>query len=202
MKIALLIEGQTERAFLAHLRRFLGTQLAGRMPRLDPVPYDGRITKGERLRRDVDRLLRTGRPPADAVIALTDVYTGTGDFLDAGDAKRKMREWVGDNDRFFPHAAQHDFEAWLLPFWGTIQRLAGHNMAAPRGSPEAVNLARPPSDRIEEIFRAGTCSRDYVKPRDAERILRENDLAVAAAACPELRAFLNTILRLCGGSDV
>ncbi|MGH9455208.1 MAG: hypothetical protein ACRD2O_14695 [Terriglobia bacterium] len=75
------------------------------MPRLDPDPYDGRIPTGERLRRTVDRLLRTGRPPADAVIALTDVYTGTRDFQDAEDAKRKMREWVGVNDRFFPHAA-------------------------------------------------------------------------------------------------
>ena len=199
MKIALLIEGETERVFLPHVRRFLETRLAGRMPRLDPVPYDGRIPKGERLRRVVERLLRTGRPPADAVIALTDVYTGTRDFQDAGDAKRKMREWVGGNAQFFPHAAQHEFEAWLLPYWGTIQRLAGHSMGAPGGSPEAVNLTRPPSNRIEEIFRAGTCGRDYVKPRDAERILRENDLAVAAAVCPELRAFLNTILQLCGG---
>ncbi len=202
MKIALLIEGQTERAFLPHLRRFLETRLAGRMPRLDAVPYDGPIPRGERLKRDVDRLLRTGRPPADAVIALTDVYTGAGDFRDAEDAKRKMREWVGENARFFPHAAQYEFEAWLLPFWGSIQRLAGHNRAPPGGSPEAVNLTRPPSVRIEQIFRAGTCSRDYVKPRDAERILRENDLAVAAAVCPELRALLNTILQRCGGECV
>jgi hypothetical protein len=59
------------------------------------------------------------------VIALTDVYTGTDDFLDAADAKQKMRAWVGKNDRFHPHVAQHDFEAWLLPFWTDIQSLAG-----------------------------------------------------------------------------
>jgi len=68
------------------------------------------------LRRHVDRLLRTGRTPADAVIALTDVYTGTGDFRDAEDAKTKMWEWVGENTKFFPHAAQYEFEAWLIPF--------------------------------------------------------------------------------------
>ena len=61
---------------------------------------------------------------------------------------------------------------------------------------------RPPSDRIREIFRTGSRGRDYVKPRDAERILRENNLLDAANACPELRAFLNTILRLCGGQEV
>jgi len=202
MKSAVLIEGQTERAFLPHLRSFLETRLAGRMPRLDPVLYDGRIPTGERLRREVERLLRSGRPPADAVIALTDVYTGTGEFQDAENAKRKMREWVGENPQFFPHAAQHEFEAWLLPFWGTIQRLAGHNMGAPGGPPEAVNLTRPPSVRIREVFRAGSRGRDYVKPRDADRILRDNDLLAAATACPELRALLNTILSLCGGECV
>jgi len=202
VKSAVLIEGQTERAFLPHLRRFLETRLAGHLPRLDPVPYDGRIPTGERLKREVERLLRSGRPPADAVIALTDVYTRTGEFQDAEDAKRKMREWVGEDSQFFPHAAQYEFEAWLLPFWRTIQRLAGHNRTAPSGPPEAVNLTRPPSVRIKEIFRAGSRGRDYVKPRDADRILRENDLQLAAHACPELRALLNTILGLCGGQCV
>ena len=202
MKIALLMEGDTERAFLPHLQRFLGRRLALRMPRLDPDLYHGRIPTGHHLRHRVDLLLRTGRPPADAVIALTDVYTGTDDFQDAEDAKRKMREWVGVNDRFFPHAAQYEFEAWLLPFWDTIQRLADHNKAAPAGPPEAVNHNRPPSVRIGEIFRVGKCRGGYVKPRDAGRILRENDLSRAAAACPELRAFLNTILQLCEGECV
>jgi len=202
MKIAILIEGQTERAFVPHLRRFLESRLPGRMPRLDPEPYDGRIPKGDPLKHEVERLLRSGKPPADVVIALTDVYTGTGDFQNAQDAESKMRRWVGENPSFFPHAAQYEFEAWLLPFWATIQRLAGHNKAAPSGPPESVNLTRPPSVRIKEIFRVGSGGRDYVKPRDANRILRENDLLVAAQACPELRAFLNTLLQLCGGERV
>jgi hypothetical protein len=202
MKIAILIEGDTERAFLPHLRRFLETRLSGRMPRLDPEPYDGRIPTGERLKREVERLLRSGKPPADAVIALTDVYTGTSHFQDAEDAKNKMRGWVDHNPKFFPHAAQYEFEAWLLPFWSTIQRLACHNKAAPSGAPEAVNLTRPPSARIEEVFGAGACRNHYVKPRDANRILRDNDLLVAAHACPQLRDFLNTILQLCGGECV
>ena len=201
MKIAVLVEGQTERAFLPHLRRFLETRLSGRMPRLDSEPY-GRIPTGERLKREVERLLRSGKRPADAVIALTDVYTGTGEFKNAQDAKTKMRGWVGDNSRFFPHAAQYEFEARLLPFWSTIQHLAGHNKAAPGGPPEDVNLTRPPSTRIEEVFAAGRCRNHYVKDRDANRILRDNDLLVAAQACPELRSFLNTIIDLCGGECI
>jgi hypothetical protein len=202
VKIALLIEGQTEKALLRHLRhlrRLLEPRVGGNMPRIDPVSYDGRIPKGDKLKRDVERLLNTGRPPADAVIALTDVYTGSKDFDSAADAKQKMRQWVGADNRFYPHAAQYDFEAWLLPYWKDIQRLAGHNKAAPTGKPELVNHQRPPSFRIKEAFRTGSSKRDYVKPRDAERILRDNDLAVAAGVCSELKAFVNTILTLCGG---
>src|SRR5262249_51208612 len=114
MKIAIIVEGKTEQAFLPHLRAFLKTRLTGPMPKLDTVRYAGRVPKGEKLKRDVERLLTSGKEPADAVIALTDVYTGTTppDFVDAADAKAKMRQWVGPDPRFHPHAAQHDFEAW------------------------------------------------------------------------------------------
>src|SRR5437879_992942 len=110
-------------AFKDHLRAFLQPKLAGRMPRLEFSPHNGRIPKEDKLRRLVEGLLSIGKTPSDAVIALTDVYTGTGDFVDAADAKAKMRQWVGDNNRFYPHVAQYDFEAWLLPYWDDIQRI-------------------------------------------------------------------------------
>lgn len=200
MKIAIIVEGKTEKAFLPHLRDFLKNRLAGETPKLDVLPYDGRIPKEDKLRRVVENLLRGGKP-ADHVIALTDVYTGgtSPDFLDAQDAKKKMRQWVGAEPRFHPHVAQYDFEAWLLPYWPTIQKLAKHNKGAPGGNPETVNHHNPPAYRIKEIFEIGKCRESYVKPRDAARILRENDLSVAVAQCSELKAMINTILSLCGG---
>lgn len=203
MKIALIVEGKTEKAFVPHLRAFLENPLRGRMPKLDVNPYDGRIPTGAKLDRIVQNLLR-GSKAADHVIALTDVYTGSQppEFNDARDAKTKMRDWVHNDPRFHPHAAQHDFEAWLLPYWPTIQRLAGHNRAAPTGNPESVDHGNPPAHRIKAIFEAGKCRDSYVKPRDAGRILRENDLYVAIAQCGELRAFVNTILSLCGGAVI
>ena len=188
-------------AFKSHLTAFLNGKLAGNMPRLDMFTYHGRISTGAALRRDVDNLL-SGKRAADAVIALSDVYTGTNDFQDAADAKAKMRQWVGQNPSFHPHVAQHDFEAWLLPYWTEIQKLAGHNRSAPAGLPESVNHNRPPSYHLKEIFRIGRCRDDYSKPRDANRILRNQDLSVAAARCPELKAFLNTIITLSGGTPI
>jgi hypothetical protein len=113
-----------------------------------------------------------------------------------------MRRWVGENPSFYPHAAQHDFEAWLLPYWSEIQKLAGHKKGAPSGKPEEVNHQHPPSHHIKEVFRIGTHGKDYSKTRDANRILQGKDLAIAAGLCPELKAFLNTILSLSGGKTL
>ncbi|MFA6472953.1 MAG: DUF4276 family protein [Candidatus Latescibacterota bacterium] len=203
MRIILIVEGKTEKAFLPHLRKFIESRLQGKMPKIDPIPYNGRIPTGEKLMRVVQNSL-SGRNPADHVIALTDVYTGSQppDFRDAADAKNKMRQWVGNEPRFHPHAAQYDFEAWLLPYWDDIQRLAGHNKTAPTGAPETINHNNPPSYRIKNIFEIGECRDSYVKPRDAGRILKDKDLSVAIDKCQELKDFINTIIHVCGGTVI
>lgn len=203
MKITIIVEGKTEKAFLPYLREFLQKRLAGKMPRLDSFPYDGRIPKEGKLQRVVKNLLQ-GKNASDHVIVLTDLYTGSQppDFLDAEDAKNKMRQWVGNEPGFHPHVAQYDFEAWLLPYWETIQKLARHNKKVPAGHPESVNHSKPPSWHIKEVFENGKCRSSYVKPRDAGRILRDNDLSVAINLCAELKAFINTILVLSSGERI
>lgn len=202
MKIVVLCEGATEIAFGDVLREYLKPRLPDRMPRLS-FRSEGRIIPTrERLKRIVRNLLDDRRNPADAVIALTDVYTGTQPrlFDSAEDAKRKLREWVGDEPRFYPHVALHEFEAWLLPYWSQVQKASGSNRTSPGNDPERVNHDRPPSVRLKEIFGAAGKGRTYVKTRDAKRILDGQDLGVAIAACPELRAFVNTILTLNGST--
>lgn len=195
--IAILVEGATERALFPSIRKFLGTRLLENMPRLVALPCHGRLPKGEELRRRVRHLLDDRH---DAVIALTDVYTGTKDFADAEDAKAKMRQWVGEESRFHPHVALHDFEAWLLPYWSEIQRLAGSNRTRPAPNPETVNHDKPPAHVLEEVFRTGAKGKRYSKTRDAVAILRGQDLTIAVEACRELKAFINTILSCSGGS--
>ena len=204
MKISIIVEGATEKVFIPYLRDYLQGKLLGSMPKLDPLPYNGHIPTGDKLQRVVERLLQGPVDPSDHVIALTDVYTGAvpPNFRDATDAKRKMRQWVGNESRFHPHAAQHEFEAWLLPYWSDIQKLAGHNRSAPTGNPESVNHIKPPSCHIREIFSVGHGRKHYVKIRDAGRILRDNPLSIAISQCSELKAFVNTILIACGAQAV
>jgi hypothetical protein len=127
MKISVIVEGRTEKAFLPYLRGFLKNRLAGNMPRLDVFPYDGRIPKENKLKRVVENLL------------------------------------IGINP---------------------------------------ANHQNPPAYRIKEIFEIGKCRDSYVKPRDAARIFRENDLATAINQCSELKAFVNTILSISDGQVI
>ena len=203
MKISIMVEGITEKNFIkGALHRFLESRLSGRTPRLDPVVQGKRIPTGDKLRREVTLLLG-GHNPADAVIALTDVYTGTTppEFVNAADAKQKMRKWVGAEPRFYPHTAQYEFEAWLLPYWDRLKALSGHNLAAPGPNPETVNHMNPPSKRIEDLFR-GSRRVSYKKTIDASRILRDVDLSLAVEKCRELKALVNTILERCGGETI
>ena len=204
MKIVLIVEGETERVFMPYLRNFLKPRLKN-MPKLSSHKYDGRIPSHDKLKRVVENHL-SGKSAADYVIALSDVYTGSNPpaFRDAADAKTKMKSWVGSEQRFFPHVAQHDFEAWLLPYWETIQKLAGHNMVCPGNNPEMVNHQKPPAYWIKEIFERGRCRDSYIKPRDAGRIFDENkdNLLTAINCCAELKALVNTILSLCGGNTI
>ena len=116
--------------------------------------------------------------------------------------KPRCTNGSGRSSRFYPHAAQHDFEAWLLPYWPRIKALADSNRNSPSPHPETVNHDKPPSKHLAEVFRTGGKKRSYSKIRDGAAILRNQDLAISATACPELKAFLNTILDLCGAAKL
>ena len=199
MKISLIVEGKTEQIFVPKLRAYLQYLPPEKRPILHPVPQKGRVPTGYMLDRLVGSLLKNGKSPADHVIALTDVYP---DYSDAADAKAKMRQSVTNQSNFHAHAAQYEFEAWLLPYWSRIQALANHNQSSPGINPEVVNRNNPPSNRIKEIFRRGQKRHDYVKARDARRILENSDLNVAINQCSELKLLVNTILSICGGQTI
>lgn len=203
MKISILIEGRTEKAFKPLLNEFLRGYLAGSMPSLDFVPQDGGLPTNDKLKRVVENLL-SGKRPTDAVIGLTDVYTGHQPplFVDATDAKQKLLTWVGNNPKFYPHTALHDFEAWLIPYWTKIQKLAKSNRARPGVNPETVNHSNPPAYRIKEIFEIGGCKKSYSKTIDGPRILRGENLLTSINECSEFKSFVNRIITLSGGTAI
>lgn len=85
-----------------------------------------------------------------------------------------------------------------MPFWEKIKALTGSNRAPPGANPERVDHGNPPAHRLAEVYRTGSKTKSYIKPRDAGRILKDEDLMVAVNACSELKALVNRILKLCG----
>ncbi len=59
-----MVEGETEMAFKVKLQDFLKLCLGQNMPKLKFIPQQGRIPKGDKLRRVVENLL-TGRDAED-----------------------------------------------------------------------------------------------------------------------------------------
>jgi hypothetical protein len=195
MIIVLLVEGDTEQALKGHLKHFLDSRsdVEGKpRVRLQVRPVVGR-SKGafmQRVRRELQQ------PGVTAVVGLIDVYP---DYGSAAAAKDDLKEKAGHHPNFYAHAAQYDVEAWLLPFWDDICRGLGLQQRSPGHNPEQVDGVRPPSRRLMELYRlAKPRPRKYSKPKDMYEILARHDLADAAAKCPELKALLNTLLKLSG----
>jgi hypothetical protein len=193
--IVLLVEGDTEAALKQHLKTFLDkrAQTAGKERiRLDIRSEVNR--KPDKLGRRIG--LELEQPGVTAVVGLIDVFPR---FRDAAAAKAYLREAAGNRPNFYAHAAQFDVEAWLLPYWDDICRRVGVRRARPGGKPETVNDTNPPAYRLQELYRlAKPKPRQYVKTTEMFAILQGKDLTVAAGQCPELKAFLNTLLTLSG----
>ena len=99
----------------------------------------------------------------------------------------------------FPRAANDD---QIDAATQAIQRLSGSDRAKPAEDPETVDHNKPPSRWITEAYRTGGKRDGYVKARDAVKILVGQDLEIAARYCSQFKAFLNTILDLCGGTPI
>jgi len=195
MKIVVLVEGKTEIALRTKLNEFINDRL-----KLENKSRIGIDTKSFKGTPDCDQIkdrveMNLNNPDVIAVVGLLDVYPN---FKSAGETKNFLRDCVGDEPRFYPHAAQFDFEAWLMPFWDDICRKLKINKKSPGANPEQINLNKPPSKYLEELYRLAKSRYKYDKIRDAYSILKDKDLTYSAKQCTELKSFLNTLLNCVG----
>ncbi len=193
LTIVILVEGSTEKTLTDKLKEYLDRQaeLAG-SPRIAVRARKIKSTEPQALGQQIRLQLQTQN--TTDVVGLIDVFPH---FTDAQAAKtflRQAAERAGVMQHFYPHAAQYDVEAWLLPYWDDICRRIGVREGPPGGNPEMVDNVRPPSYRLKELYqRAG---RRYIKTIEMPAILKGKDLGIAANACVELKSLLNTLFRL------
>ena len=191
--IVVLAEGDTERAFKDRLKRFLDER-AGTKPkiRLNVKPVDGMMSE-KVIKSRVPKYL--DQNDCRGVVVLADVYPF---YKSAEHAKTTLQSWMPSDPRCHAHAALHDFEAWLLCDWNSILNLANIKNKQPwSNNPETVNLINPPSHRLDDLFNHEAVPRQkYSKVRQGKILMEKLDLISAANICSELKAFLNTLLKI------
>ena len=186
-EIVLLVEGKTEKAVKPVLKRFLDERcekninaLGQPKPkpkvRLTTKPLDSRLLKEKTVKDQLT--MNLGRPSVRGVVALIDVVCSgrPQQFKDAGAAIQFLADMAPEEPRYRAHAAQYDFEAWLLPYWNDICLRLKIQKQPPGGNPEAVNRDHPPSRHLSKLYRLAKHKPDYDKPRDALAILTDKDL--------------------------
>ncbi len=200
MKIAFIVEGESEKLFLSSIRGFLQARCEpGKLPRLVARPLNSNVPPRSQLLKLIRKEFNDS---VDFVIVLTDVK-GRNQYKDANDAIQQIETSLKGlpqlNKQVFVHAAQYEIEAWLIPFWPRIQSIFRSTAKKPRINPEQINHDKPPSKLLSEVARTSR-SRKYSKTLHLETILKDQDLAIAANECPGLKALLNRILELSGAN--
>lgn len=186
-----MVEGDTEQALRRHLMAFIDQRAFAEGKPRQRLTFKPNMThEPKALRHHLELEFRRG---AQAVVGLIDVFPH---FQSAADAKASLTRAASDA-RFIPHAAQYDVEAWLLPYWNDICRRIGVQKQRPGAHPENVNGQKPPAHHLGDLYQT-TARRKYNKVIEMDQILEGKDLTLSAAACPEFKAFLNTLLTLSG----
>lgn len=216
-RVLLLVEGQTEEAFVNHVLRPHLAPLGVFVERASLLrtkelplgkPYRGGVTTYRQMARDARRLLRDGNA---YVTTLIDYYGLPDDFPNLA-AARTLPDPIDrvtaleaafaqdiSHPRFHPFLALHEFEAWIFaaPFAAeehlSINGLSAEieKMAATAGGAERVNdgATTHPSARLSAIVqRRGR--RFYGKVADGPDIIAKAGIGLVRSACPHFAGWL------------
>lgn len=198
MKIVVLCEGSSEAILKSSFREFVKS----RSTKDEIIGIDTRELPGTKIITRLQRMtsLALAREDVIGVVALIDVYPNHKDAEQAKQALHASAKVGKSETRFRAHAALWELEAWLLPFWDEIADWLGVSAKRPGPHPERINGQNPPSKRLEKLFRQAR--RPYNKVVAARRWLTTDRLEEAAMQCPQLKAFLNSLLEFAGAEKL
>lgn len=194
-KIVLYCEGHTEEDVLKpllnqYLKELREVQCALEIDNLKGV---GQIKReiGDATRRD---LTQSG---VIAVFALVDLY-GSG-FDTVAKVKAELRRRVPPEyrDRFHPHLAVHEIEAWIFAVPQVLNEWLGTTIK-PFPNPETINTQNPPAKLLEELTRRHKQSRVPTKRSMAQRLFakissQEAYVNEIYSKCKHFKAFVDDL---------
>lgn len=206
MKFVLFVEGDTEKALPAFLKRWLDARLDS------PVGIQAvRFVGGGEFVRDAPKkaelYLNAPRNDVIAVIGLLDLYElylpYPASKTTAGEkvvwAKQHLEAKVSQA-QFHQFFAVHETEAWLLSQTSIFPADVRSSLTPKAVHPETVNSEEPPGKLLERLYRTHL-KRSYRKAVDGPKLFGVLDPAMAYAKCPNLKSLLDEMLRLAQGAQ-
>ncbi|MCI0640789.1 MAG: DUF4276 family protein [Gemmataceae bacterium] len=200
-RIALFLEGETERALPPFIHRWVDPQLPeGKKVGITPVKFQGVSNYLDDLSKKVGLYLENGR--ADFVVGLVDLYGIPKERIDLSRhatikdkivaARGYIRNLVPKQyrDRFRQHFAVHEVEAWLLAYPKELSSEKEAQAQIKKRSPEEVNFKEPPAEFLRRILRG------YKKTTTARNLFPRVDPQIAIDKCPYLKRFMDDLLAL------
>ncbi|MBI1929828.1 DUF4276 family protein [Candidatus Poribacteria bacterium] len=132
-----------------------------------------------------------------AVFALVDLY-GSG-FDTVAKVKADLRRRVPPEyrDRFHPHVAVHEIEAWIFAVPQVLNEWLGTTIK-PFPNPETINLQNPPAKLLEELTRRHKQSKVPTKRVMAQRLFakissQEAYVNEIYSKCKHFKAFVDDL---------
>lgn len=200
-RIALFLEGDTERALPPFIHRWLDPQLPdGKKVGIAAVRFQGVSNYLDDLADKVASYLDDRR--ANFVVGLVDLYGIPPNRIDLSkydtvkDKVAAARAYVRSlvpkehRDRFRQHFAVHEVEAWLLAFPEELSKEKQVQSQIRKRPPEQVNFKEPPAEFLRNILHG------YKKTTMARNLFPRVDPQIAIDQCPFLRQFMEDLLAL------
>jgi hypothetical protein len=204
MKFVLFVEGDTEKALPAFLKKWLDPKLSQPVG-IKVVRFDG----WHQLVKDTPTkagMYLNGPKKEDiiAVIALLDLYGPTfypGHKKTSQEkydwAKRHLESKV-NHPKFCQFFAVHETEAWLLSDPNSFPNEVKKALPEAIQHPEKVNFKEPPAKLLKRLYWQKT-KRTYKKPTHGEELFKKLDPEIAYKKCPKLQELLDEMLKLAKG---
>jgi hypothetical protein len=201
LKIALFVEGPTERAAIP---QFLKRWLDARVPTpvgIYAVQFKGWQSYVKEIAAKVE--LNLGRKDVLGGIGLLDLYGPTFYPAHATTATKKYEAAKEDieghvkHERFRQHFAVHETEAWIFSD-ASVLPAAVHAAAKKSKSPESINFDEPPSRLLNRLYHQHLHT-GYRKIIDGTPAFQRLSPDEVYAKCPHFKRLADDLLMLATG---
>lgn len=171
------------------------------------VPRPQTTAGAGNMKRHIGQFVQHAIEDGDAaVMCLIDLYNAPFDFPKRTRSVGQRVKWMRDELRrlvprqwrghLYPHVVIHDLEAWMLADDGPLRSRLGNDVG-PWEQPEHINLQRPPSALIGELFRT-RLRKTYGKVKDGTFLLKQASSETVYRKCPSFRYVVNDLRHIAG----